>query len=716
MIELLAPAGNMECLKAAILNGADAVYLGLDEFNARKRADNFTRNNFLEAVDFCHVRSKKVYLTLNTLINSDEMDKAMDAALFAYNHGVDAVIVQDLGLAYNIKKHIPDLRLHASTQCTAINEKGVRNLTKLGFDRVVIGREVSIKQLSDIGKLDAEVEVFVHGALCVSYSGQCLMSSLNGGRSGNRGLCAQPCRLQYEVMENGKVIEDCFILSPKDVCTIEKIDEIIKSGVTSLKIEGRMKSPVYVAQVVSSYRNAINGRYKKEEYSKLLQVFNRNGFFSSYLFEKPGKNIFAYTSSKNSGLKIGTVLTSNRNKDLIVIKTDFDIESGDGISFDSGNTGMYVRLIGKKGNLVSIIAGGIFPEENSEVYLTFDKSLDKELQVSFQDEFKVKTTLEVNAYFKVGDYPSLVCKDMTVTGNQKCEVANNSMKERIISQLLKCGNTVFEMNITNDEIDENAYYPIAKINEMRRNLLDQVYESMKVTVKTHQIKEMHIPDREKQFEKKISVFFYKKRNDIDLSKLDADIIYLPYEAKTSKEDQKVVYWMEENNISHPDTLVSNIGLIDEQNYLDYGLNITNPWTILAYEKLGNILMITSSVESSESNMEYILGYSQYPIEQIVYGKLAAMKSKYCINGSLFDKNECSGKALTIKNKEGKNYDILTYCKTCTSYILDNDISNHIGTHDQADTYRINIHQETLEEIVTMIAQLKEDIKNKSFIE
>jgi len=253
MIELLAPAGNMESLKAAILNGADAVYMGLGTFNARKRADNFTNENFLEAVDFCHLRNKKIYLALNILIHTEEMNEALKVALFAYNNGVDGIIVQDLGLADNIKKYIPNVKLHASTQCTAINKKGVSNLIKLGFDRVVVGRELTINQLNEVCKLNTDIEVFVHGALCVSYSGQCLMSSLNGGRSGNRGMCAQPCRLKYDVYEGNNKITSCNILSPKDVCTIEKVEEIIKSGVHKYLIEKAFFLHIFLRNQVQKY-------------------------------------------------------------------------------------------------------------------------------------------------------------------------------------------------------------------------------------------------------------------------------------------------------------------------------------------------------------------------------------------------------------------------------------------------------------------------------
>jgi len=709
MIELLAPAGNMECLKAAILNGADAVYMGLEEFNARNRADNFTKNNFLEAVNFCHVRGKKIYLTLNILIHTSEMKKALDMALFAYNNGVDAIIVQDLGLAYNLKKYIPSLKLHASTQCSAIDKSGVENLGQIGFERIVVGREVTIKKLTDICTLNKEIEVFIHGALCVSISGQCLMSSLNGGRSGNRGLCAQPCRVKYDVFINNELIDSIYILSPKDVCTIERIDEIIKSGVTSLKIEGRMKSPQYVAQVVSSYRKAIDGHYDKNEYNKLLQVFNREGFFSSYLFEKPSKDIFAYNNPTNTGLKIGKVTKINEDRDSITIETNHDIESGDGITFGFSDIGMYVRLINKQTNHITIIASGIFPKENSDVYLTYDKSLDKELLLSFKDEYKIKVQLNIRAYFKKGELPILECNNIKVVGDIICEKANNNMKERIIKQILKTGNTIFDITIRDDQIDTDVYYPISKINNMRRTLLEKVYESRKTNLTNYNIGLEDLKYKTTKHKKEISTFFYKYREDISLSELDVDIIYLPIEAKGKTKDQRVIYWVEENNIKHDNSLVSNIGLLSENTYLDYGANIYNPWTILAYEIISDIKTVTASVELNSNQLNALINHSNKKIECVVFGKLIAMKSKYCINGALFKKPICSTKNITIKNKANKEYSVLKYCNSCTSYILDNDFINIIDYDISPDIYRINIYNESKEQILQIIKRIKEEI-------
>jgi len=712
MIELLAPAGNMECLKAAILNGADAIYMGLEDFNARKRADNFTRDNFLEAVNFCHVRDKKIYLALNILINTNEMNEALDVALFAYNNGVDGIIVQDLGLAYNIKKQIPNVKLHASTQCTVINKEGVKNLTKLSFDRIVVGRELTIEQLNEVCKLNVDIEVFIHGALCVSYSGQCLMSSLNGGRSGNRGLCAQPCRLKYDVYEGNNKIASNNILSPKDVCTIEKIEEIIKSGVKSLKIEGRMKSPQYVAQVVKSYRKAIDGVYDKADYEKMAQLFNREGFFKSYLFEKPGKKIFAYNKATNSGIKIGKVISVNEVKDTISIATNKEVESGDGISFDDTNKGMYVRLIKKEEDKIIIIASGLLPKEHTDVYMTYDKSLDKELLKSYNDDNKVKSDIQINAYFKIGEFPRLEYNDISVVGDTKCEKANNPMKDRIISQIQKTGNTIFNITNINEIVFENIYYPISKINELRRQLINKIYESKLVKVNNHKISNILLPVKENKYKKKVSVFFYKYNSNIDYSKIDADIIYLPIEAKNKLSNNKVEYWVEENNTSYNNSLVANVGLLKKENRLDHGMNIYNPWTVLALEKISNIKSATLSIELNETQLNNLYNKINYPVEVVVYGKSVVMKSKYCINGALYNKSECSKKNIHIDNRDNNVYEVIPYCNTCTSYILNNDVIDYTDKNINADIYRINIHNENLNEINEIIKKVYRELIDK----
>ena len=263
--ELLSPVGDFECLKAAVQNGAKAVYLGASSFNARAKATNFDTENLKKAIKYAKARNVKVHLTLNTLIKNNEFLDAVNLAIESYNLGVDAIIVQDFGLAKFLLENYPEIPLHASTQMTVHNLTGVNQLASLGFSRVVLSRELSLDEIKYIkNNTNTELEVFIHGALCISYSGQCLLSSMIGGRSGNRGLCAQPCRLPFELIEkdinNQKeiLLDKGYLLSPRDNCAIEFLPELIKYGVNSFKIEGRMKTPTYVGTVTRIYRKYID--------------------------------------------------------------------------------------------------------------------------------------------------------------------------------------------------------------------------------------------------------------------------------------------------------------------------------------------------------------------------------------------------------------------------------------------------------------------------
>lgn len=297
--ELLAPAGNRDCLIAAVQSGADAVYLAGKSFGARSYADNFDRDGLLGAADYCHLRGVKLYVTVNTLVADSELDEIQDYLLFLNEIGTDAIIVQDLAVAATAARIVPELPIHASTQLTVHNSSGVRALSRFGVKRVVLSRELSCEDIAAISrKCDAELEVFAHGALCMSYSGQCLMSSIIGCRSGNRGRCAQPCRLPYTV---GKKEKKAFFMSLKDLSCAEHIDALSRAGVESLKIEGRMKGAAYVAAVVGIYRKYIDSPQSvTDEDLRLLDgIFNRGGLTDGYITGKTGKNMFAFNKPEN---------------------------------------------------------------------------------------------------------------------------------------------------------------------------------------------------------------------------------------------------------------------------------------------------------------------------------------------------------------------------------------------------------------------------------
>ena len=291
-IELLSPVGDWNCLLAAVQNGADSVYFGSTLFNARASANNFDIPTLKKAIEYCKLRNVKTFLTLNILIKNAEFNDAIILAKKAYEFGIDAIIVQDLGLARFLIKNFPDLPIHASTQMSIHNLEGVLKLQNLGFKRVVLARELPINEIQYICKnTNIEIETFIYGALCISYSGQCLFSSIIGGRSGNRGKCAGPCRLPYELLlhndnsNKDTLLDKGYLLSPKDLCSLNYLPQLIEAGVKCFKIEGRLKSPEYVAVVTKIYRKYIDKILNKENYvvedsdmQQLLQMFNRGRF------------------------------------------------------------------------------------------------------------------------------------------------------------------------------------------------------------------------------------------------------------------------------------------------------------------------------------------------------------------------------------------------------------------------------------------------------
>jgi len=513
-VELLAPAGNAESLHAAVENGADAVYLGGKFFNARHQADNFDMPELTEGLRYAHARGVSIYLTLNTLVNDEEIPQALTYAEEAYYAGIDGVIVQDLGLAALLRKKLPDLPLHGSTQMTVYDLEGARMLEEMGFSRVVLARELTLEQAAWIARnTGLEVEIFVHGALCVCYSGQCLMSSMIGGRSGNRGRCAQPCRLAYTLAGPGGKGEvrdrPRYLLSPKDMNALEYLPEIVSSGVRSLKIEGRMKSPEYVATVVRIYRKYLDialDRAGKGDTSKLdidekdrrdlLQIFNRGGFSAGYLKGKTGAGMMSYEKPNNSGVCIGSVLSYDRKRRTVKIKLEEALSVGDGIEIWTGGSdspGGTVTLIKKdgrnsrnaeKGDIVEAgyFSGNITP--GRKVFRTTDIEQLKEARKSWSDGYTRRVPVKGAAVLEKGRPPVLTVEDedghrVTVLGTIPVETAVNRplTRERLTEQLKKTGSTPFDFVRLDVGMPDGLTVPVSEINEIRRKALEELYEA-----------------------------------------------------------------------------------------------------------------------------------------------------------------------------------------------------------------------------------------------
>ncbi|MBD2675179.1 U32 family peptidase, partial [Aphanizomenon flos-aquae FACHB-1416] len=409
--ELLAPAGNWECAKAAIENGADAIYFGLEKFNARMRAENFTLADLPELMEFLHLRGVKGYITLNTLIFAQELTEVQQYLKTIISAGVDAVIVQDVGICRLIRHLSPDFPIHASTQMTITSAAGVEFAKSLGCQLVVLARECSILEINKIQKqilsknISLPLEIFVHGALCVAYSGQCLTSEALGGRSANRGECAQACRMPYDLIANGEVVNlgnRKYLLSPQDLAGLEVLPELVKSGVTSLKIEGRLKAPEYVANVTRVYRQALNQIIKthietfshteKDQYN-LEMAFSR-GLYTGWFEGINNQELVHGRFGKKRGVYLGEV-TRIKNAE-ITVKLEEPVKAGDGIVFDCGHP----ERKEEGGRIYAVIPNGketilTFGRNDlnfhsihigDKVWKTNDPELDKQIRQSYTGE------------------------------------------------------------------------------------------------------------------------------------------------------------------------------------------------------------------------------------------------------------------------------------------------------------------------------------------
>ena len=484
MVELLAPAGNFDALKAAVNAGADAVYLAGANFGARAYAENFSRENMIEAVKFAHLRGVKIHVTTNTILADAELENFADYIKFLRNANVDALLVQDLGAAKIIREIAPEIPLHASTQMTIHNLDGVKILHELGFSRVVLSRELSLAEIEYIAKNSPiETEIFIHGAICVCYSGQCLMSSMIGGRSGNRGKCAQPCRLPYKLVDkNGKnflgneVGE--YLLSPKDLNTFEILPQIISSGVTSLKIEGRMKRPEYVATVVKVYRDAIDKNSSPNDNKKLAQIFNRD-FTTSHIDGNPRKNLISDKKPNNLTLKL-------TEKISVGDQIEIWVKVGGRVTFTVENFSV-------DGELCTIEVENLRGVKvHDRAFKIFDAELTADAKKYFNGEYQRKIFVDAEITAKISQ--PLILKMTDIDGNVAegktnfiAEVAKNRplTTEILQKQIGRLGNSAFELRNLTADIDENIMIPISELNEVRRKVTEKL-ESQRLKIKPRQ--------------------------------------------------------------------------------------------------------------------------------------------------------------------------------------------------------------------------------------
>lgn len=507
-IELLAPAGDWDCLRAAVANGADAVFFGVDKFNARVRAKNFTMDELPDVMSFLHLYGVKGFVTFNILVFEEELSDARKLVEACIDAGVDAVIVQDLGLVKLIRDISPDFPIHGSTQMTITSPEAVEFTKPFDIERVVLGRENNLKQIRQIGeRAKLPMEVFVHGALCVSYSGQCLTSEMWGGRSANRGECAQACRLPYDLMVDGvqKPMGDiAYLLSPKDLAALELVPELIEAGVTSFKIEGRLKSPEYVANVVGKYRKAIDSyfagrdpRPSKDELRELQQSFSR-GFTYGFLKGTNNKQLVEGTFPKSRGVFLGRV--KQLLADGVVCELEAPLKRGDGIVFDAGDPtkpeeGGRVYDIRRKGRKLEGEAEGgvieIVPGRNDvdlkrvrvgdRIWKTSDPHLDKRLRQTFETDKPYRVfPVRVEVIGRLGQPLRSVWTDertgqaVEVVSELHAVRAEKRPMDRALleEQLGRLGGTIFALNELTLDLDGPLIVPMRELNQMRRQAVE----------------------------------------------------------------------------------------------------------------------------------------------------------------------------------------------------------------------------------------------------
>ena len=769
-VEILAPAGSMESLFAAINKGADAVYLGGNKFSARAYASNFDNDNMIKAIDYAHSYGVKVYVTLNTIMKENEIDEAVRYVGFLYEIGVDALIVQDLGLFKRIKEDYKDFEIHASTQMTIHNGEGALYFKEKGFHRIVLSRELSLDEIKYISKdLNIETEIFVHGALCVSYSGQCLMSSMIGGRSGNRGRCAQPCRMEYTLKGNNSGEKKAYLLSPKDTCTIEDIDKIIDSGAYSLKIEGRMKRPEYVAGVVDNYKKAVEKTLYNKDFNvnsgkkELLQLFNRGGFSTAYLHKNLGKDMMSFDNPKHAGVLLGKI---DGNGEIILKE---DVSLGDGFRYrDTGSTINKILIDNKevkeakKGDKVKLYPLGYKKGDN------IFKSLDKKLFNSLEEDLKPynrKINLKAIIDFEIGKPIKLSIS----YGNENYEFYGEVVqraekkpldKDRIKEALNKSGDSPFKIEEVDFNIYNEGFLRVSDLNNLRREALEGIAKSIS---KSYRRKRPFIKDRkEEEFNKENNVeILYqcitKEQLDtlVDLGAKDIAVdifsreekaatlkdiiaysnkninIYLKTPNIIKSEFNKVVDIIEKVKDYIKGIVTSNAGLIrkyQKKLYIigDYKLNIINSESLKFYQK--EIELPSLSLELNRKEIKALLKGNKGKVQGILYGKTELMISEYCPIGSTFGEKSCNKDCnlactrdkFTLIDRMNEKFRVMTDV-FCRSYILNSHPLNLIEEKEDLKTlgvtsFRVEFRDESSSEVKKVIKMLQgvENINNNEY--
>ena len=704
-MKIVAPAGNMERFKAAISATADEIYLGLKGYGARRNADNFTLEELKEAIDYAHLRGSRIFLTLNTIMTNSEIEVLYPKLKELYNHGLDAIIVQDLGYADYLHKNFPSIEIHGSTQMTVANHYEINYLKELGFTRIVLPRELSFNEIKEIReKTDMELEVFVSGSLCISFSGNCYMSSFIGGRSGNRGMCAQPCRKEYKTSCG----EKSYFLSPKDqLYGFDEIKKLQEIGVESIKVEGRMKDVSYVYETVNYFRSLINGIDKEENTPKL---FNR-GYSRGYFYNND-KSIMNRDYSFNMGEKIGEVFGKN-------IKLTDDVVAGDGITFVSKDYkslgGTYLNKAASKNEKISLN----FPDGTKYIFRNFNKRLndeiskklkttDKKLEINFEFEAKLNENLKLKIYLEDENKNRILeiqeISEIKTQEAQKKSVTVDDVKEKIS----EIGDSEFSVKNIEVNIDENIFIPMSELKNLKRLTVEKFRREILSYFRRDLDEELKILNRE----------YYKLEIEKDEPKdLEIRVIVSNNEqekfVKSVQDDFKIkkIYRRtydiaKQGNLnSHnlENNLASNLyELLENENpnvMLNWNMNIVNSYTMNVLEKNDKL---ESFIVSPEINFAKIrtLGKSKLKKALLIYSKL---------KGMTVDVDLADGKDEVITNKENDRFSIIRN-EFGTELFLDKPL-NIINIMDDIEKMNVDIvvlefTTETVDDMKKVLKQLK----------
>lgn len=715
--ELLSPAGDMESLLEAIHNGADAVYLAMKTFGARKFAKNFSKEEIIEAIKLCHLYGVRIYVTMNTLVKESEVEDFLEQVKYLHINGVDAIIMQDFGMISLVRKMYPNLEIHASTQANNSSLDTIKMFYEMGVKRVVVSRELTLEEIKQIN-FPIEIETFIHGALCICYSGNCLMSSMIGTRSGNRGECAGSCRLKYALKDNDKTSPYEYLLSTKELNTSTKFSSLLNSNITSFKIEGRMKSAEYVGFITKFYRNIIDNKNinLKEETEKLKVLFNRK-FTEGNLFKTD--NLMNTKSPNHIGIEIGKVLEVT-NK-YIKIKLTKELNQEDGIRFNESNSGMIVNFLydknmkltnSVKANDIAYIDNKVDLKRKDTIYKTIDKKLVDSLKKydlkKIPVKYKVIAKCGSNLSIKISDGENEIIKEGSPVEKSKTSPIT---KERIEIQLKKLGNTPFITNNINIEMDNDIFISIGEINEIRRYLTNSLIDIRSNSKKDVIEEKVDFKNIEVQKESGMVAKCYSKDQLLKCLSMGFIRIYVKdinlYEKY--KNHKEVYYYVERNtfNISNnlvEKNLVSEYLIPKKDNLIgNYFLNIYNSYSAYYLLEKGFKNICLSVELDSNEQIEIIKALKdKFKIdinpEILVYGRCENMIIKGNILNITNDKYRYS--LLDLRKREFK-----VYFENNKTYILDSKTQS-VNIKSPSVIKRFDFYDEDDKTIEKIVNELK----------